>query len=66
MKQNLRAEDIMKNLSKENIEKYIEISKKLLKSYNEEEKYKEDLIELNKELDILEEYYNENYKEKKK
>ena len=66
MKQNLRAEDIMKNLSKENIEKYIEISKKLLKSYNGEEKYKEDLIELNKELDVLEEYYNENYKEKKK
>lgn len=60
----MKAQDILQNLSKDNIQQYLRVSGSLLSIYSGDDKYKNDEKKLMQEVQVLQNYYNNNFDEK--
>lgn len=60
----MKAQDILQNLSKDNIQQYLRLSSSLLSLYRGDNKYKNDEKKLMQEVQVLQNYYNNNFDEK--
>lgn len=60
----MRAQDILQDLSKDNIQQYLRISGSLLSLYYGDNKYKNNEPQLMQEVQVLQNYYNDNFDEK--
>lgn len=60
----MKAQDILQNLSKDNIQQYLRVSGSLLSIYSGDNKYKNDEKKLMQEVQVLQNYYNNNFDEK--
>ena len=60
----MKAQDILQNLCKDNIQQYLRVSGSLLSLYSGDNKYKNDEKKLMQEVQVLQNYYNNNFDEK--
>ena len=60
----MRAQDILQDLSKDNIQQYLRLSSSLLSLYYGDNKYKNDETQLMQEVQVIQNYYNDNFDEK--
>jgi hypothetical protein len=60
----MKAQDILQDLSKDNIQQYLRLSSSLLSLYSSDNKYKNEEKKLMQEVQVLQNYYNNNFDEK--